>query len=84
MIETDVLVIGGGPAGSSAARFAAKGGADVIVIDKIHCNGKAGCQHQLKEISVGHAYQAVPYPLIIKMMPLLKLREQMRGLLYGA
>ena len=34
MIETDVLVIGGGPAGSSAARFAAKGGADVILIDK--------------------------------------------------
>ena len=34
MIETDVLVIGAGPAGSSAARFAAKGGVDVIVIDK--------------------------------------------------
>lgn len=34
MIKTDVLVIGAGPAGSSAARFAAKGGADVILIDK--------------------------------------------------
>ena len=34
MIETDVLVIGAGPAGSSAARFAAKGGVDVILIDK--------------------------------------------------
>ena len=34
MIETDVLVIGAGPAGSSAARFAAKGGADVILLDK--------------------------------------------------
>ena len=34
MIKTDVLVIGAGPAGSSAARFAAKGGADVIIIDK--------------------------------------------------
>ncbi len=34
MIETDVLVIGAGPAGSSAARFAAKGGAKVILMDK--------------------------------------------------
>ena len=34
MIETDVLVIGAGPAGSSAARFAAKGGVDVIVLEK--------------------------------------------------
>ena len=34
MIETDVLVIGAGPAGSSAARFAAKGGAEVILSDK--------------------------------------------------
>ena len=29
MIKTDVLVIGAGPAGSTAARFAAKGGAKV-------------------------------------------------------
>jgi len=34
MIETDVLVIGAGPAGSSAAKHAAKGGAKVILIDK--------------------------------------------------
>ena len=34
MIETDVLVIGAGPAGSTAARFAALGGADVILMDK--------------------------------------------------
>lgn len=34
MIETDVLVIGAGPAGSAAARHAALGGADVILIDK--------------------------------------------------
>ena len=29
----DVIVIGGGPAGSTVARFAAEGGADVLVID---------------------------------------------------
>lgn len=34
MIKTDVLVIGAGPAGSTAARFAAKGGANVILMDK--------------------------------------------------
>ena len=34
MIETDVLVVGAGPAGSMAAKHAALGGADVILIDK--------------------------------------------------
>jgi len=34
LIETDVLVIGAGPAGSSTAKHAALNGADVIVIDK--------------------------------------------------
>ena len=34
MMETDVLVIGAGPAGSAAAKHAALGGADVILIDK--------------------------------------------------
>jgi digeranylgeranylglycerophospholipid reductase len=33
-IECDVLVVGAGPAGSSAARAAAQGGAHTIVIDK--------------------------------------------------
>lgn len=34
LIETDVLVIGAGPAGSSAAKHAALNGAEVILIDK--------------------------------------------------
>ena len=34
MIETDILVIGAGPAGSTAAKHAAIGGASVILIDK--------------------------------------------------
>lgn len=33
-IETDIVVVGAGPAGASTARFAAKGGADVLVIEK--------------------------------------------------
>ncbi|RMF90582.1 MAG: FAD-binding protein, partial [Methanobacteriota archaeon] len=33
-IECDVLVVGAGPAGSSAARAAAEGGAETIFIDK--------------------------------------------------
>ncbi|NLU03499.1 MAG: FAD-dependent oxidoreductase, partial [Methanothermobacter sp.] len=34
MTEVDVLVIGAGPAGSTAAKHAALGGADVLLIDK--------------------------------------------------
>ena len=34
ILNTDVLVVGGGPAGSIAARFAAAGGADTMLIDK--------------------------------------------------
>ncbi len=34
LIETDVLVIGAGPSGSSAAKHAALGGAEVLMIDK--------------------------------------------------
>ncbi len=31
--EYDVIIIGGGPAGSTVARYAAQGGANVLVID---------------------------------------------------
>ncbi len=34
VIETDVLVIGAGPAGSTAAKHAASGGANVLLMDK--------------------------------------------------
>ncbi|MDG6220390.1 MAG: NAD(P)/FAD-dependent oxidoreductase, partial [Candidatus Thermoplasmatota archaeon] len=33
-IQTDVLVVGGGPAGSITAKYAAMGGADVLMIEK--------------------------------------------------
>ena len=35
-VRTDVLVVGGGPAGSSAATFLAKKGYSVVLIDKAH------------------------------------------------
>lgn len=34
LMETDVLVVGAGPAGSSAAKHAALGGAKVLMLDK--------------------------------------------------
>ena len=34
MINTDIVVVGAGPVGSTAAKHAALGGADVILIDK--------------------------------------------------
>ncbi|MER5838066.1 FAD-dependent oxidoreductase, partial [Streptomyces sp. NPDC002130] len=36
-LSTDVLVIGGGPAGAWAALRAAKAGADVVLVDKGYC-----------------------------------------------
>jgi len=38
-ITTDVLVVGAGPAGSTAARFAAQHGARVLLVDKRHTIG---------------------------------------------
>ena len=32
--DHDVIVIGGGPAGSTVARYAALGGANVLVVDE--------------------------------------------------
>ena len=39
MAETDVLVIGGGPGGLSAALAAAREGADTILVERYGCFG---------------------------------------------
>ncbi|BAY10103.1 FAD-dependent oxidoreductase [Calothrix sp. NIES-2098] len=41
-LQTDVLVIGGGPAGTWAAWSAASSGAEVVLVDKGYC-GTSGC-----------------------------------------
>ena len=39
MIETDVLVIGGGPAGMSAALSASQNGSKVVLVERDKCLG---------------------------------------------
>ncbi|MBQ2671021.1 MAG: NAD(P)/FAD-dependent oxidoreductase, partial [Clostridia bacterium] len=40
MIMYDVAIIGGGPAGMSAAIYAARGGMKTIVLEKLSCGGQ--------------------------------------------
>ena len=49
----DVLVVGAGPAGSSAARVAAEGGASVLLIDRAHFPRYKTCGGGLIGISLG-------------------------------
>src|SRR5436190_23771283 len=56
--EVDVLVIGAGPTGSTAAKYAARGGADVLLVEKrseigtpVRC-GEGGAKRWLDEIGL--------------------------------
>ena len=49
----DVLVVGAGPAGSSAARVAAEGGASVLLIDRARFPRYKTCGGGLIGISLG-------------------------------
>ena len=47
MIDADVLVVGGGPAGSSVATFLARNGVDVHVVDRAHFPRPKPCAEYL-------------------------------------
>jgi flavin-dependent dehydrogenase len=47
MIDVDVLVVGGGPAGSSVATFLARAGVDVRVVDRAHFPRPKPCAEYL-------------------------------------
>jgi len=56
----DIIVIGAGPAGSTAAKYAAQNGSNVLLIDKkknigtpIQCGGFLPCYEELKELLPG-------------------------------
>jgi len=51
MVETDVLVVGGGPAGLCAAIAAAREGADTIVVERYGCFGGVITQAMIGTIS---------------------------------
>jgi geranylgeranyl reductase family protein len=47
MIDADVLIVGGGPAGSSVATFLARSGVDVRVVDRAHFPRPKPCAEYL-------------------------------------
>jgi geranylgeranyl reductase family protein len=55
----DVIVIGAGPAGSSAARVAAEGGASVLLIDRARFPRYKTCGGGLIGISIDHVPESV-------------------------
>ncbi len=55
--DRQVVVVGAGPAGSTAARFAAEAGADVLLIDRravvgrpVQCAGYLPAEHELRDM----------------------------------
>src|SRR5438445_10717832 len=63
--EVDVLVIGAGPTGSTAAKYAARGGADVLLVEKrsdigtpVRC-GERVAKRWLDGIGVTHLGEVV-------------------------
>lgn len=64
-IECDVLVVGAGPAGSSAARAAAMGGAKTILIDK---KKEVGVPVQCAEGIGKYLFPYLPFPIPKKLL----------------
>jgi len=70
-LDCDVLVIGAGPAGSSAARAAALNGANVILIEKMKNPGKVAC---------GEAINSLLFPYLPLKIPKKQLIWKTRGM----
>ena len=43
----DMVIIGGGPGGYSAALYAARAGLDVVVLEKLSAGGQMALTHQV-------------------------------------
>ncbi len=64
-IDCDVLVVGGGPAGSSAARAAAINGANVIFIEKKERPGKIECGEAVASYLIPYLPIRIPKNLFV-------------------
>ena len=47
MINHDIVIIGGGPAGYTAALYAARAGLSVVVLEKLSAGGQAALTEQI-------------------------------------
>jgi len=73
-IECDVLVVGGGPAGSSAARAAAKKGAKTILIEK---------QKEIKDVPCAEGMGSYLFPLLPFKIPKNQLKWKIKGIAFS-
>jgi len=73
-IECDVLVVGGGPAGSSAARAAAKNGAKTILIEK---------QKEIKDVPCAEGIGSYLFPLLPFKIPKNQLKWKIKGIVFS-
>ena len=71
-IECNVLVVGGGPAGSSAARAAAKNGANTILIEK---------ENKISQVSCAEAIGSYLFPLLPFKIPKNQLIWKINGMI---
>ncbi len=73
-IKCDVLVVGGGPAGSSAARAAAKKGAKTVLIEK---------QKEIKDVPCAEGIGSYLFPLLPFKIPKNQLKWKIKGIAFS-